>query len=80
MNHSRMTIARVTVVLGPSEAVVAGGGAAVAGGATSALLGGGIMMFGIYLLMFGSPVTQPLGLVLGFGGMLVGVALERGGY
>lgn len=64
----------------PTLAHVGGGGAHVGGGLTASLIGGGLGLFGIYLMIFGSPVTQPIGIVLGMSGLIVGAALERSGY
>jgi hypothetical protein len=70
--------ARLPLVRVQRSATV-GGGAAVAG-TTSSLVGGGIAIYGAYLMIFGSPVWQPIGIALGFFGMLIGVGLERSGY
>jgi len=83
--------ARLPLVRVQRSATV-GGGAAVAGTKkpsgvtfgpwrfTSSLVGGGIAIYGAYLMIFGSPVWQPIGIALGFFGMLIGVGLERSGY
>lgn len=85
--RSRFQIARVQNALYPESASVddslvagAGAGAAVAGGTAANLLGGGVVALGVYLMVFGSPVTQPLGIMLGAAGLIVGVYLESRGY
>lgn len=51
--------------------------AVVSGSTSAAIFGGGLALYGIYLMVFGSAVWQPLGIVFGFGGLLLGTYLER---
>ena len=52
-------------------------GAQVSGSTSATIFGGGMAFFGIYLMVFGSAAWQPLGIFLGFGGLLLGTYLER---
>lgn len=70
----RHQVARVEAAFAHRHMTVKG---ARVGGSSATVVGGGLGLVGIYLMMFGSPVTQPLGIVLGAAGLLAGAYLER---